>query len=63
MNNLPEHRRALAGRTWPSAWSPAAFDPIERPTSADHGHAVAAWLCVALLAAILGYGAWNWGTL
>lgn len=32
MNQLPEHRRALYGRTFPQAWNPArAGSAIERP--------------------------------
>lgn len=30
MNRLPEHRRAIYGRTWSQAWNPAAMDPVQR---------------------------------
>ena len=30
MNTLPEHRRAIYGRTHRQSWNPASFDPIER---------------------------------
>ena len=29
MNALPEHRRAVNGRTWPQPWSAASMDPFE----------------------------------
>lgn len=32
MNQLPQHRRALYGRTYHSPWNPASFDPIEKHT-------------------------------
>lgn len=28
MTRLPEHRRALYGRTWPTSYTHADFDPI-----------------------------------
>lgn len=31
MNALPEHRRAIHGRTYQQRWRAADFDPIERP--------------------------------
>lgn len=30
MNQLPQHRRALYGRTFSQSWSAADFDPIQR---------------------------------
>ena len=30
MNALPEHRRAINGRTYSQPWSASAMDPIER---------------------------------
>lgn len=30
MNYLPEHRRAINGRTYSQPWSAASMDPIER---------------------------------
>ena len=29
MNNLPEHRRLLAGRTHCTAWNPGDSDPVQ----------------------------------
>lgn len=55
MNQLPESRRAVYGRTFSSRWSPAAFDPIERPRESwlrpvdVVGAVVVAALCAALL--------------
>ena len=31
MNHLPEHRRAIAGRTWRESWNAADMDPIQLP--------------------------------
>ena len=31
VDNLPEHRRAIHGRTWDRPYYPGDFDPIERP--------------------------------
>lgn len=47
---LPEHRRVLAGRTWPQCWQPASMDPIRhytRPSTAGRVTSV-------LLATLLG---------
>lgn len=33
MNQLPEHRRAIYGRTFSQSWSAGQFDPIERHRS------------------------------
>ncbi len=58
MNSLPEHRRALNGRTWSSSWSAGSFDPIshyQRP----HQHWASVALAVAIgvaLALVLIYG-------
>ena len=30
MNTLPEHRRAINGRTFSESWNPGHFDPVER---------------------------------
>lgn len=31
MNQLPEHRRVINGRTFDRTWRAADYDPIERP--------------------------------
>lgn len=33
MNQLPEHRRAIYGRTFSQAWNAGQMDPIERCAS------------------------------
>ncbi len=50
MNSLPQHRRAIHGRTWGRAWSPADMDPITfypRPIGAERYAGV-------ILAVVLG---------
>lgn len=31
MNQLPDHRRVINGRTFSSSWSASHMDPIQRP--------------------------------
>lgn len=52
MNALPAHRRAIAGRTWPSPWSPADMDPIERHRAEVTRHAAWAERAMYVLAGI-----------
>src|SRR5574340_368753 len=49
VNQLPEHRRALYGRTQRQMWRASDYDPIERPDSGDIGHAVVGWLALSIL--------------
>ena len=53
MNRLPEHRRALHGRTFAQAWSAATFDPIAHYSPSG---AWSRWLSI-LLAFACGVGA------
>ena len=34
MNNLPEHRRIISGRTWREQWRPDDFNPLSLPRKA-----------------------------
>jgi hypothetical protein len=43
MNRLPEHRRVIHARTWPTTWRPEDDDPIERP-HVSTGDLIAGWL-------------------
>ena len=52
MNNLPEHRRILWGRTHGKAWYPADMDPVRfYPNNHDK---LAEWLLAAGIGAALG---------
>lgn len=60
MNALPEHRRALFGRTFSRPWAPGEFDPIahyRRPSPAER----VAGVLLATVIGILGAAALvNW---
>ena len=61
MNALPEHRRALAGRTWSQSWSAASMDPIShysRPISRAHkmaGYALALAIAAGIVWTVLDF--------
>lgn len=48
---MPEHRRVLAGRTWPTHWSPASMDPIRRYRRT---HSLVERVASVLLATLMG---------
>lgn len=60
LGELPEHRRALAGRTWSSVWAASDMDPVShyrhrRAPATVRGVALAIVIGVAL-ALVLAYG-------
>lgn len=62
MNALPEHRRAINGRTFSEVWNRQRGDfDDERTTCEDLGHATATLLCCVLLVGFVVYMALNWG--
>lgn len=56
--SLPSHRRALYGRTWPSMYREADFDPIERP---ERSARLADMCIAAIFVAVLAWVALTWG--
>ena len=52
MNNLPEHRRILWGRTHGKAWEPADMDPVR--FYANNHDRLLDWLLAAGIGAALG---------
>jgi len=53
MSTLPEHRRAIAGRTWAQPWSASSMDPIQCYPRASSRIVTAAYAVVCLLASAL----------
>lgn len=53
MNALPEHRRAVYGRTYRQRWRHADWDPIERPRKGLTVSDAVGAVVVAVLAAVV----------
>lgn len=53
MNALPEHRRAIHGRTYHQRWRAADWDPIERPRRGLTATDAVGAVVVAVLAAVV----------
>lgn len=53
MNTLPEHRRAIHGRTFNQRFRHADFDPVERPRSGLTVSDAVGAVLVAVLAAVV----------
>lgn len=56
MGRLPEHRRAVTGRTWSQAWNPADMDPVQAYPAESTAERIAG-VVLAVVIGILGAAA------
>lgn len=61
MNRLPEHRRAIHGRTFSQQWDPAGFDPLRHYRSGNEwaGRLLAVSIGLALDVVLVRWIDWS----